>query len=432
MLSELFKLAVAAIVLVSSTLYIWKKLNNIEINYFTKSNIVKFVICCILLMLNYEYIENFIKPVISTIIMMIYYYSLYKGEIKKCVILSIYSQLIVLTSELIYVFLILLISKVNELGLTEQYFGSIITNFVIAFISVFIVRFKFINKIYKKLISITDKISKNSLVLLSILLLIVTSVLFSIVYYKVNLIYLLLTNTTIIVIYTVFIFLYFKTSNNYVKVYDKYTTTLNSLKEYENILSRYRVSNHENKNQLLTIRGMVKNKKVVSYIDEIIENKIKDNEKLMFESLVIPEGGLRGLIYSKMLLMHENNIEYDLCIDKQVKTTDLTLLSDDVVLNICNIVGVYLDNAIEAVKDLEEKYIIIEMYKDDTLNIAITNNYVGNIDVDKIDESGYSTKGNSHGYGLALVKQILDNNKYIKNVRHVSEDEFTQEIKIKL
>ena len=432
--SELVSLILAALFLVTTTLYIWNKLSKSNIHYFKVINIVKYVICCILLILNYKYMHDYFKTVSSTLIMMLYHYSLYKDndEIKEIIIRPIYSQLIVLVSELIYISIIILISQVNSMDLTEQYFGSIITNLIIAIICVFISQFKFVLKIYNKIISITDKIKSYRLLILSVLLIVIANILTSLVYYKISLIFLLIANTMVIVIYTIFIFLYLRTNNNYIDVNDKYKMTLNSLKEYEDILSKYRISNHENKNQLLTIRGMIKNKKVVSYIDEIIENKNRDNEKLMIESLVIPEGGLRGLIYSKMLLMKENNIAYDLCIDKKIKTTYLTSLSDNLNLSICNIVGVYLDNAIEAVKNLEEKYIVIEMYLDDnSLNIAITNNYEGNIDMERIDNAGYSTKGDNHGYGLSLVKNILAQNKNISSIRRISEDEFTQEIKIK-
>ena len=429
MFKEIFDLAFAAVVLVLTTLYIWKKLYSKEI--LNRSTVFKFIICCILLMICYKTLHGGFKPLFSSTIIMIFNYSIYKENAKQSIIMSIFSQLIVLISELIYVSIILMLIKVNEDMFAEQYGGTIISNACIALISVAMVNIKFVNKIYNKIIESTDSLKRWKIVLYSFIIIVIANILTALIYYKVSLLFLLLTNTTIIVIYTIFIFNYLKTNNNYVKVSYKYDMTLNSLKEYEDILSKYRISNHENKNQLLTIRAMVKNKKVASYIDEIIEHKIKDNEKLMFESLVIPEGGLRGLIYSKMLLMKENNIEYDLCVDKILKTTDLTSISDDLMLNICNIVGVYLDNAIEAVKDLDEKYIIIEIYLDETLNIAITNNYKESIDIDSIDKEGYSTKGGNHGYGLSLVKEILDNNDDIENVKHITDDEFTQEIKIK-
>lgn len=428
---EYINLVIAAIALLSTTMYIWHKLCSKKINYLSINTTLKYITCCILLILNYKFTGKDIKPFISTIIIMLFFLWLYKENIKTSILLPIYSQLIVLLSELIFVLIILIVFPMNEEVFAENYFGTIISNFSIALISCIIINLKITSIIYNKAIEITDKIKKYKLLFLSCLIIVIANLLTRIMYYKVDLIVLLIINMLIISVYTIFIFFYLKTNNNYLKVYDKYNITLNSLKEYENILSKYRISNHENKNQLLTIRGMVKNKKVTSYIDEIIENKLKDNEKLMFESLVIPEGGLRGLIYSKMLLMNEKDIHYDLCVDKILKTTDLTCISDDLMLNICNIVGVYLDNAIEAVENLDERYIIIEIYLDDTLNIAITNNYENDIDVDSIDKVGFSTKGNNHGYGLSLVKDILNNNKNITNVKHISEDEFTQEIKIK-
>ena len=416
---------------VASSMYIWNKFNDNKINFSDIKNILICIICSILITLNYFYVKNYIKPITSTIIMIFTFCALYKDNIKKSIILPIYSQIIMLIAELIYVSLILFFAQINEVVLEEQYFGNIITNIIIALLSIAIACQKISQLVYIKIILITEKIRVRSILFFSLFLIIIAGLLVSIVYYKVNVLVLLIINTVIIFIYTIIIYFYLKTNNNYLKVYDKYNMTLNSLKEYEDILSRYRISNHENKNQLLTIRSMVKNKKVVSYIDEIVENKIKDNEKLMFDSMVIPEGGLRGLIYSKMLLMKENNIEFDLCVDKALKTTDLTVISDDLMFNICSIIGVYLDNAIEAVKELKEKYITIEIYLDDTLNIAITNNYEGNIDLDSIDKVGYSTKGGSHGYGLSLVKEIISNNKSIKSNRSISDDEFTQEISVK-
>lgn len=412
------------------SMYIWNTLNNKKISKL--KSIIWCLLCSILITINYVYVKDYIKPVVSTTIMIIVFYFLYKDNIKKTIILPIYSQLIIMISELIYVAGIVLALHVNEKVIQEQYFGNVITNIFVAIITIVIAKLPITKTIFSKILLITDKVKKYQLVFLSILLIVIANVLTAYLYFKVNLFVLIIINTSIILIYMIFIYFYLRTNNKYVKVYDKYNMTLNSLKEYEDILSRYRVSNHENKNQLLTIRGMVKNKKVTSYIDKIIENKIKDNEKLMFESLVIPEGGLRGLIYSKMLLMKENNIEFDLCIDSALKTTDLNKISDNLMLNICNIVGVYLDNAIEAVKDLDEKYIIIEMYLDKTFNIAITNNYDESINIDKMDNVGYSTKGGNHGYGLSLVKEIIDKNKNIENIRRISDDEFTQEIKIKM
>ncbi len=430
MLEESIKNIISSIVLLLSFLYIWKNVDGLNTKVVTRKNILVFIVCIVATIINYFIINDFVRP-ITALFILILYCSCIMGKLSnRSIVLAIYTQVLIIFSEIIYLLILVLAFGANSENIINTFYGNIISNVSISIIAIYLSKIRLNTKIYNKIISITDKINKLHLFMVVVVIVFIASFITAFFYYKIGLVYLLLFNLFAIVIYFVFIYNYFKANNNYLKVYDKYNMTLNSLKEYEDILSRYRISNHENKNQLLTIRGMVKNKKVASYIDEVIENKIKDNEKLMFDSLVIPEGGLRGLIYSKMLLMKENNIEFELSVDKALKTTDLSNISDDLMLNICNIVGVYLDNAIEAVKDLDEKYIIIEIYLDDTLNIAITNNYKGDIDIDKMDKVGYSTKGGNHGYGLSLVSEIISKNKYITNNKQISDDEFTQEIRV--
>ena len=132
--------------------------------------------------------------------------------------------------------------------------------------------------------------------------------------------------------------------------------------------------------------------------------------------------------------MKECNIQYELEISKDVRTVDLINNIDDfIMLDICKRIGVYTDNAIQEVEKLEEKYINIEMYLDNSdLIISISNNYSGIIELDKIEDSGYTTKEAGHGYGLTLAKQIVDNNKKLSNKKMITQDTFTQMLKIKM
>ena len=47
-----------------------------------------------------------------------------------------------------------------------------------------------------------------------------------------------------------------------------------------------------------------------------------------------------------------------------------------------------------------------KLYENDII-LCIGNTFTGNIDLSKIDNEGYSTKGNNRGYGLPLVKDLL-------------------------
>ena len=129
---------------------------------------------------------------------------------------------------------------------------------------------------------------------------------------------------------------------------------MNELEEYERIIKEYRIINHENKNQLSTIKGLTSNKKVKKYIDEILNYKDTENEMLIKQALLIPTGGLRGLIYSKLIVMKNKNINYLLNIDKKINNKLMNNITSMKMLDICQIIGVYLDNSIEAVENINE------------------------------------------------------------------------------
>jgi len=175
-----------------------------------------------------------------------------------------------------------------------------------------------------------------------------------------------------------------------------------------------------------------KEKDIHKYIDSMVENKYNDDEKLFFDMSVIPSGGLRATIYSEVIKIIDNKIGYNLDIDKRIKTIDLIELDTNTIIDICKIIGVFIDNAIDEVKKLKKKNIQISLYlEDNKLCIKISNNYKGKIDIDKINNQGYTTKGNNHGYGLSLVKNIIDNNKTLEHKTEINSNSFSQVILIK-
>ena len=81
----------------------------------------------------------------------------------------------------------------------------------------------------------------------------------------------------------------------------------------------------------------------------------------------------------------------------------------------CRILGILLDNAIEAAKECEEKVINVRFIKDFKVNrelVIIENSYKKvDLDIEKIFEKGYSTKKeekDNHGLGLWTVRKILN------------------------
>ncbi len=211
---------------------------------------------------------------------------------------------------------------------------------------------------------------------------------------------------------------------------------INNLNQYEKMLDYQRVNNHENKNQLLVIKSMIekKDEKTLDYINEIIKDKREDNEILYTKAKRIPSGGLQGLIYQKMLLGQENKIRFNLNVSKDIRKIDIFEENSKLNYDICRIIGIVLDNAIEEVVKLNrsEREILISMYIDEYFIIEVSNHFIGSIDFEKIYSKGYTTKSKGHGYGLSLLKKIVDENENIINEKQVLDDIFTQIIKIKM
>ncbi|MDD2435295.1 MAG: GHKL domain-containing protein [Bacilli bacterium] len=308
------------------------------------------------------------------------------------------------------------------------------TNIIIAVISAFIMQFEIVKKFYNWLIKLTSRIGLKQITLITLIVIMSYSLVFFNTYNESDFATILMTNTVLIILYTFITFKMIKAQDSYLSVKSKYVTALGSLKEYEKMLDQYRIMNHENKNQLLTVRSMIvkKEEKITNYIDNIINEKINDDEKLMFETSIIPEGGLRAVVYSKILHMKNNQINFYLNIDRKVRSYDLVDLDDNLVLDICKIISVYLDNAIDEVKDIKDGSVSIKFYvEDNKLCISISNTF-DFVELDFIDNRGYTTKSEGHGYGLPLAKKIIDNSKNLYNYREINDNIFTQILKIKV
>ena len=256
-------------------------------------------------------------------------------------------------------------------------------------------------------------------------------------YYRIKTSYIVVFNTITILIYSFIVFKMLEQKNRYIKMNNKYNMTNTTLKELEQNVSRLKITNHENKNQLLTIRNMIKkgedSDKLIKHIEKIVDKKVKDDEELMFQTSTITDSMISSIIYSKMLTMKENNIDANLSVDRDIKDLYLSDMDEDLSVEICKIIGVYLDNAIEEVTKLDKKLINIEVYAEDrSLCIDISNNYDGEIELDKLDEPGYTTKENGHGYGLSLVVEIVNDNEKLSTDREIKDNIFKQILKIKM
>ena len=426
---------IGGIIISLTNFYIWSKLLEKQIDFKAFKTYILILSLTIVMTLNNYYMSNFFKIICMTLIMMIFCRLLFKEKLNRIVVTPIVSQFVIMISELIFLFLSFIVFGTNTNEKLEDYMGTLVINLPVAFFALILMKFNFSYKLYNFLIKITSKINKYELVIFSIILIVSVNVLEVSIYNKISMMWLALINTGLIIIYSIIIFQMANTKNEYLTISEKYNRSKNSLTEYQSVVSRYRIDNHENKSQLKRLRNKIdkENKEAIEYIDMILDTRIKNNEKILNKTKIIPDSDLKVLIDSKIMTMEEKNINNKLHVDKEVKTIDLIEIDQLLMEDICKIVGVYLDNAIEAVETLDKKEIQLDLYKlDDFLCISVVNNYEGEIELDKLYDVGYTTKDNGHGYGLPLVAEIVDNNKNLSKETHVNEEIFRQVLKIKM
>lgn len=366
------------IVMAIANIYMWHKLHNQKISFKNYKVYVSIIFISIICIFNYYFVNNYIKILTILVASFIGNCFLFKRKDTSNIFVPIISELIILLSELMISIVAFTILNLDMNFVSSNYFGSLIINILIGFMSVILVNISFFKKLLNFLQKITSNIPKNIIISIFALLIIICNFLLAISYYKIETKYVLIFDTVMIIIYSFIVFKMLEQKNRYIKISNKYNMTNTTLKELEQNVTRLKITNHENKNQLLTIRNMIKKgedgKSLIKHIENIVNTKIKDDETLMLQTSTITNSMISSIVYSKMLTMKENDVDAALIISRDIKDLYLSDIPDELAVEVCKIIGVYLDNALEEVSKYEEKIINIEFYAEKkTLCIAISN-----------------------------------------------------------
>lgn len=312
--------------------------------------------------------------------------------------------------------------------------------YLVAFINYlvffFLILFFYIKPIRRKIMKVSNiEINDNNRYYFILIFMSVVS--FSIILYLCIFVHstvlILLFVVIMIISYTIIVLITIKTNNLRNKIQAEHDILLTNLSEYENLLDRQRILNHENKNQLLVIRGMIsKYENAIEYIDSLVDNQYKDSDDLIMKTNRIPSGGLKGLIYYKMLIMRDKHINVSLEVNSNINRINFSNMSTKNNQELCKIIGVFLDNAIQEVENLKDKNVnIIVENENNNLIVKISNNY-GYSDINHVGDKDYTTKGKGHGYGLRLVKNIVDSNKLFEHKTEINGKVFSQIVRLKI
>jgi two-component system sensor histidine kinase AgrC len=152
------------------------------------------------------------------------------------------------------------------------------------------------------------------------------------------------------------------------------------------------------------------------------------NEIEILNPQVINNAGIYNLLIAKYNKAQKENIKISLECFFDFEKLKMPIYE------FARILGILLDNAIEAASACTEKKVNI-MFRDSssqqTQIIKIKNTYINkNLDTNKIFQKGISEKENHMGMGLWEVQQILNRNNNVNIITSKDENYFTQQLEI--
>ena len=240
----------------------------------------------------------------------------------------------------------------------------------------------------------------------------------------------ILSNLTLIVYFLLSIYSLIKTSQLEIA-----NLNLEQEKEHNRILKvaqdDIRGFRHDFSNIICTIGGYVHSKDMnglTNYFEQIQTDVIKVNNLTALTPDIINNPAIYALVTAKYDKASNLNINMSVEVFMDLNIINMKIYE------FTRILGILLDNAIEAADECDERNIYVHIRNDQRHNrqlLIIENTYKDkNIYTDKIYEKNYSTKPKNTGLGLWEVRQILKRNNNLNLYTTKTERLFKQQLEI--
>ena len=213
------------------------------------------------------------------------------------------------------------------------------------------------------------------------------------------------------------------------------TNKLQSEEEYNRSLrilhDSVRGFKHDFDNIVTTIGGYIKTNDMEGlkdYYNELEDDCQRVNNLYLLNPEVINNDGIYNLLTKKYQEATEKGIKVNMTF-----LLDLSKLHMKI-YEFARILGILLDNAIEASSECDEKIINLD-FREDSKNsrqlIIVENTYKDkNIDTEKIFEKGISSKENHSGIGLFEVRKLIKKNNNLNLFTSKNDNFFSEQLEI--
>ena len=398
------------------------------------SNIIIFIVGCIFHTLIISHLDNTPKTISLCLLYVILFKLIFNVRFSKAIFASIIYAILAIIPDLIVT-----ATSIYILNITKEYFyevlaGGIVCNF---FVSILIIALTLVlRKPLRKLLN--GEVTNKKIIFTSIL----TAVFIAFFFYKFAVEYKISDDVLVylaaILTFMAILFMLLKEKTDNDNLKGRYDELLEIMKTYESDVEEQRTILHETKNEIMTIKCKINDKEdanvIIEYIDSILgDKKVKKSSMVKYSKFkYLPSNGLKGFFYYKFMEAEKKNISVSVNISSKIEKSFLKELAVNDFKQLTRIIGVYLDNAIEASSLSEERKLGIEVYLiKNNVEIIISNTFANKIEGDKIGKVKISTKGKNRGHRLLLVRNILNSSDIFESKNEIMGNLFIQKLIVK-
>lgn len=385
---------------------------------FNFRNIVLLLISTLFFVINTSVNFMISKTLISFFIFITFCKFIFKNDIRTTVSSSLICFLLMLFNDFIMSVFIILIPKLSYVQFDCSDIAKGLFTLIVSFSTYLCCKIK----IFKKVNNMVIELSKNNYVYLLLIFLTVTFVIS--IATKFSLDYNYQQYFLDVTVLGLFLFLLlFALLKNYKanKESNEKETLLSFISEYEKIIDKNRINKHEMLNNLIILKSF-KNKNTKEYnkvLDDLIVMYDNNSEAAVKNISKLPTG-LKGILYYKINDMKKKNINLNINISKRVSSPLEKLDADEYVI-LSKVLGIVMDNALEAALKTNDKIVFIDVFEQNgQVIIILENSYNNDINMEALRKKNFSTKGKNRGLGLYIANMLLKKSKHITMNQYVN------------
>ena len=414
---------IVSIISITIELLVFAKLSGNKL-IISRKNVLIIVVFGILLTLNIYTNGAILRAILSFLLSLMIMYLIFGTNIRKTVF---YTIIIYIFISIIEILMSLLLLKLNiDLQIFDT---SVIIKGVFSFVNSGLVYLVSCIKYIRKYINvIVNKLSHSTILITAFLTALIILVVSDFKYIMTISTKIYIGNIVLLfcLVFILIVIIY----NNFriAKETEKSDILLNYMSNYEKVIDKDRINRHEMLNNLLSLKAIENknSKEFENILNELIETY--SSNKVGIKNMHKLPTGLKGLLYYKLLGLEEKGFNININISKQLSNTFKTLNNNEYIV-LCRVVGILLDNAVESASESKNKYISFEIFKEDNnVVIMIDNSFKGKVDLSRIDNKYYSTKGKGRGLGLYLINDLLARINSISIERSIDKNIFSTKL----